>query len=211
MTTTTAVEVLTRADLLTAAPTNDVVALQRDYLELCARLLDDGDYQAIGGKRYKTKSAWRKLAAAFNASDTLDERTYDYQDDGTIRRAEYVVTATAPNGRSAVGVGIASIHERKFTNPEHDIPATAHTRAKNRAFSDLFGLGEVSAEEMRNVTDDQDRPSVTWGSGAAARRSDEARASLPASTSTGTPDGVAVGGPVQPSKRGREAGLYGVA
>ena len=31
---------------------------------------------------------------------------------------------------------------------EHDVYATAHTRAKNRAISDLVGGGEVSAEEM---------------------------------------------------------------
>lgn len=29
-----------------------------------------------------------------------------------------------------------------------DLPATAHTRAKNRAISDLIGAGEISAEEM---------------------------------------------------------------
>ena len=76
-------------------------------------------------------------------------------------RAEYVVEAKAPNGRSAVGVGIASIHERQFSNPEHDIPATAHTRAKNRAFADLFGLGEVSAEE---ISDGPGRQVVPVGS-----------------------------------------------
>ncbi len=35
-----------------------------------------------------------------------------------------------------------------FTKPDHDVPATAMTRATNRACSDLFGLGEVSAEEV---------------------------------------------------------------
>lgn len=135
---------LTRPDLLTAAPTADVLALQRDYLALCAALLDDGDFQ----DGVKKKSAWRKLAAAFNVSDTILERHYDYDDTGRIVRAEFVVLATAPNGRSSVGVGLASRHDRKFNNPEHDIPATAHTRAKNRACSDLFGLGEVSAEEI---------------------------------------------------------------
>jgi len=35
-----------------------------------------------------------------------------------------------------------------FSNPQHDIPATAFTRASNRAKADLFGLGEVSAEEI---------------------------------------------------------------
>jgi hypothetical protein len=35
-----------------------------------------------------------------------------------------------------------------FSNPQHDIPATAFTRASNRAKADLFGMGEVSAEEV---------------------------------------------------------------
>jgi hypothetical protein len=147
----TAVEVLDpgeRPGLLTAAPVADVVALQRTFAELCTALLEPGDYQRIGPKDFKKKSAWRKLAAAFNVSDTMLERNYDRRDDGRIIRCEVVVRATAPNGRSAEGLGLASVYERQFSNPEHDIPATAHTRAKNRAFADLFGLGEVSAEEI---------------------------------------------------------------
>lgn len=35
-----------------------------------------------------------------------------------------------------------------FSKPQHDLPATAATRAQNRACSDLFGFGEVSAEEV---------------------------------------------------------------
>lgn len=35
-----------------------------------------------------------------------------------------------------------------FSNPSHDIPSTAMTRATNRAQADLFGMGEVSAEEV---------------------------------------------------------------
>ena len=168
-----ALEVVTRPDLLTAAPTDDVVALQRAFLDLSAKLLDPSDFQRIGGKEYKTKSAWRKLAAAFNVSDAVLERNYTYGEDGRIMRAEYVAIATAPNGRSAVGVGIASVYERSFSNPEHDIPATAHTRAKNRAFSDLFGLGEVSADEIANADERPPRgaePAVTWRSGASAQR-----------------------------------------
>jgi hypothetical protein len=137
-----------RPGLLTAAPVRDVLALQHAFLELSRALLDESDYQRIGPKDFKKKSAWRKLAAAFNVSDTMLERNYDRREDGRIVRCEVVVRATAPNGRSAEGLGLASVYERKFNNPEHDIPATAHTRAKNRAFADLFGLGEVSAEEI---------------------------------------------------------------
>jgi hypothetical protein len=150
----------TRPDLLSAAPVADVVALQKAFHDLCIALLDDSDYQAISGKRYKKKSAWRKLAAAFNVSDTVLRSNIDREvDSGHIWRAEVLVRASAPNGRSAEGLGVASVRERHFNNPEHDLPATAHTRAKNRAFSDLFGLGEVSAEEM------YDQPAPTSGLG----------------------------------------------
>jgi hypothetical protein len=136
--------------LLTVAPSSDVVALQRAYAQLCADILTPEDYQRVGGQSFKKKQAWRKLAAAFNVSDTLVSKEYDRDPEtGRTIRAEYLVRATAPNGRTSEGIGIASIWDKTtFTNPEHDIPATAHTRAKNRAFSDLFGLGEVSAEEM---------------------------------------------------------------
>jgi hypothetical protein len=150
----------TRPDLLSAAPVADAVALQKTFHDLSAALLDQSDYQRIGGKEYKTKSAWRKLAAAFNVSDEIVEKNYDRDPEtGRIVRAEFTVRATAPNGRSTVGVGLASVFERHFNNPEHDLPATAHTRAKSRAFSDLFGLGEVSAEEM------YDQPAPTSGLG----------------------------------------------
>lgn len=50
-----------------------------------------------------------------------------------------------------------------FSNPQHDIPATAATRATNRAAADLFGMGEVSAEEMPDAVgvraqDNADQP-----------------------------------------------------
>jgi hypothetical protein len=147
---------IARPGLLTAAPVADALALQRTFHELCTALLDRSDYQRIGATEFKKKSAWRKLAAAFNVSDTIVERNYERDNDGRIIRCEVLVLATAPNGRSTEGMGLASIYERKFSNPEHDIPATAHTRAKNRAFADLFGLGEVSAEEMT----DEPRPPV---------------------------------------------------
>ena len=75
----------TRSDLLEAAPTADVVALQQQFHDLCVALLDTDDYQRIGAKDFKKKSAWRKLAAAFNVSDTLLERSYEWKDDGRIR------------------------------------------------------------------------------------------------------------------------------
>lgn len=97
---------------------------------------------------------------------------------GMILRAEVTMRASAPNGRSVDGWGLCDVYERccqpdcsvqaqrhrhcggddqyrgdpapwtHFSHADHDIPATAMTRASNRALSDLFGFGEVSAEEI---------------------------------------------------------------
>lgn len=166
--------VTTRDDLLTAAPVAEVLALQTQYRELCTGLLEPEDFQRIGKTEFKKKSAWRKLAVAFNVSTEVLEERETRDDDGRLVRAHYRVKAEAPNGRHWEGIGVCDRYERcclpgctkshrhcpasnyggtcygftHFSNAEHDIPATAATRAANRACSDLFGLGEVTAEEI---------------------------------------------------------------
>lgn len=139
-----------------------------NYQDLVEALLDDTDYQDIwtpnGTKKSKKKSAWRKLATAFNISDDVIEKEIIRDECQRIISARYEVIATLPNGRHGVGTGGASIFDKvkkddeieptpfelrkRFTNAEHDIISTAHTRAKSRAISDLIGAGEVSAEEL---------------------------------------------------------------
>ena len=63
-------------------------------------------------------------------------------------KAEVTVTTVSPSGKASVGVGVCSAEERMFAHPDHDIKATAFTRALNRSISDLVGWGEVSAEEV---------------------------------------------------------------
>ena len=146
-----------------------------NYQELVEALLVDSDYQMIGSKKAKKKSAWRKLATAFKISDEIvtEQLIFD-ENDGQIVSARYKVKATLPNGRSTIGVGVCSIYDKirysatgkhhadtetpshfilrgRFSNAEHDVPSTAHTRAKNRAIADLIGAGEVSAEELGDI------------------------------------------------------------
>lgn len=156
------------------ADERDIVAAFKAYQELREALLEPSDFQeAERGKHFVKKSGWRKLAVAMGASDELRSRDYDRDEKGRILRAEVTVRAIAPNGRYADGVGVCDFRERccgrafgegctknhrhcddtctgfsHFSKAQHDIPSTAHTRAKNRAFSDLFGFGEVSAEEV---------------------------------------------------------------
>lgn len=138
-------------------------AVQKNFGDLVEALLDkNADYQ--GGK--KRKSAWRKLARAFNISDEPITKEIIRDENHQIISAYFEVKAILPNGRSGFGVGDCSIFDKikyddselpsnfelrkRFTNAEHDVIATAHTRAKSRAISDLIGAGEVSAEEMDN-------------------------------------------------------------
>ena len=119
------------------------------YQKLTHELLDDSDYQNIKGKKFKKKSAWRKYMRAFNISTKVIDKEIIRNDRGMVTEASFTVLAWTPAGRQSDGWGNCSKFEnRGFNKPNHDIPATAMTRATNRAISDLIGAGEVSAEEM---------------------------------------------------------------
>lgn len=151
---------------------DEIVDAFNAYQHLCERLLVPADHQSISGKQFRKKSAWRKLAVAMGVSTEIVDRQYE-REGRRIVRAEIVVRATAPNGRSWEGLGACDLGEKccvqpcskkrydnhkccpadctgavHFSNPQHDLPATAATRATNRACADLFGFGEVSAEEI---------------------------------------------------------------
>lgn len=139
-------------------------AFMQNYQDVVDALLDNSDYQKIGKKQFKKKSAWRKLQTAFNISDKIIKEETHVDENNQIISSKFYVEATLPNGRSSMGVGVCSIYDKitkkdaaqpsdfvlrnRFNNAEHDVPSTAHTRAKSRAIADLIGAGEVSAEEM---------------------------------------------------------------
>jgi len=116
--------------------------------ELKRRLIDpESDIVLIKGRPYIKKSGWRKLAFAFNLSDEIVREEKEERPDGEIIYRIWT-KVTAPNGRYVVAVGCASSKERDFAHPAHDPYALAATRSKNRAISDIIGLGELSAEEL---------------------------------------------------------------
>lgn len=118
--------------------------------ELKKSILDKSDIQEIQGKAYVKRSGWRKLQSAFAISDRIISKEREEQPDGNFLWRVTVEAYHAKTGRAAIGIGTCSTRERKFSHPDHDVLATAHTRAKNRAISDLIGLGEVSAEELQD-------------------------------------------------------------
>jgi len=113
---------------------------------------------ALDGKVFRKKGYWRAIALAFNltvqpVTAERDERTTIGElEDGTDNYL-YTITykATAPSGRSTTGDGSCAAAEKtrgKLRATEHNVRSHAHTRAFNRAVSNLVGFGEVSAEEI---------------------------------------------------------------
>lgn len=122
----------------------------RQFQNLKASLLGKSDIATIQNKPFIKRSGWRKLALAFNLSDEIIKAEKEIIGDEFEWRIW--VKAWAPNGRFSTGIGACCSDERDFAHLRHDVYATAHTRAKNRALSDLIGSGEVSWEELRGMT-----------------------------------------------------------
>ncbi len=122
------------------------------FQSLKAKLITADDTQHVSGKDRITKSGWRKIAAAFGIDTELVQEARLPKENGAGFVVECTVRAIAPNGRHCDGVGSFDSTERRMAHPEHDVRATAFTRACNRAISDLVGGGEVSAEEIRGET-----------------------------------------------------------
>lgn len=136
-----------------AGSTSELVENMAAYQQLCVDLLDDNDFQTISGKKFVKRSGMRKLAVSYGVSFEIIDRTFTRNEEGELLSADFVVRATAPNGRFSDGWGACAVNERNAgRKAEHDIPATAETRAKNRACADLFGMGDVSAEEVDRRT-----------------------------------------------------------
>ena len=119
------------------------------YQKITELMLDETDYQQIQGRAFKKKSAWRKYARAFNITTEIIDKDIVKTDKGAVKEASFIVRATLPTGRYADGWGNCSRQEGNKAHPNHDIPATAMTRATNRAIADLIGAGEVTAEEIQ--------------------------------------------------------------
>lgn len=119
----------------------------------------------LDGKPFRKKGYWRAIAVAFNLTvEPLTEvrEVHGLFEDGRDNFG-YVVTyrASTQTGRAMSGDGacfaIEKAKRRGDANPwaslphqasEHNVRSHAHTRAFNRAVSNLVGFGEVSAEEV---------------------------------------------------------------
>jgi hypothetical protein len=132
-------------------PAAEIEELKRHWQkiqELKKSILDKADIAEIQGRTFVKRSGWRKLQSAFAISDRIVSKEREDQGDGHFLWRIEVEAYHQKTGRASTGVGACSTKERKFAHLDHDVFAIAHTRAKNRAISDLIGLGEVSAEEI---------------------------------------------------------------
>ncbi len=175
----------TTAMLMPLADPDAVKEAMQVYQRTLDATLDASDWQSAGGdRRFVKKSGWRKIAKAYGISVTILHQEKVRDADGLLLRAEAVVRATGPNGQVFDGDGYCSRDERQFgAKVENDLPATATTRAVNRAISSLVGFGEVSAEEVGDTgggtelpvwAQPADAPLVKNAAGALGRLLDDA-------------------------------------
>jgi hypothetical protein len=162
-----------RLEPLRPLPVNDVARAMQEYQQGLHAIVDASDWQRSpieDGREhgFVKRSGWRKVATWFGldliVASTVVERAratlcpqcghsfVSRGSEGDPLRALVTGRAVAPNGRVAEDVGACSIDERAFSKPEHDMLATACTRALNRATSNLVGMGELSAEEVDDAT-----------------------------------------------------------
>jgi hypothetical protein len=139
--------------VMPVAPLDDIVVAMDMYQETMDRIGKPADYQKIGDKAFPKKSLVRKLAVAFNLTEQILWIEEEKDGEGRIITAKAMARITAPNGKVVEEIGVCSSYDKKggrasFSNPEHDIRATAVTRAKNRAILNMVGKGSVSAEEV---------------------------------------------------------------
>lgn len=121
----------------------------------------------LDGKVFRKKGYWRAIAVAFNLTvEPTEERreVYGQLEDGSDNYC-WITTyrATTPIGRSATGDGSCAAAEKqrgRMKASEHNVRSHAHTRAFNRAVSNLVGFGEVSAEEAERE-DGETKPPIS--------------------------------------------------
>ena len=145
-----------RNEAIVPLPIETTRAAMVAYPETLDALLDASDWQGApkAPGSFVKKSGWRKVAMRFDLDLVRVGDGVERDPKGQPVHAWAVWRAVAPSGRSVESDGYCSIDEKRFANAkgreklENDLRATATTRAKNRAISDLVGMGAVSAEEI---------------------------------------------------------------
>ena len=110
--------------------------------DLKNNLLNKDDLVNIKWKTYINKSWYRKIALALNISvEIVTENRIEWEDNFIY---DFTVRATNSMWRYIEASGSCCSNEREFNNINHDVRATAQTRATNRAIADLIGLTNIN-------------------------------------------------------------------
>ncbi|ESW12287.1 hypothetical protein PHAVU_008G100000 [Phaseolus vulgaris] len=118
------------------------VSLFKEYQNTAMGILEKTDYTLISGNPFIKKSGWRKISCYFNISYEIRDKNIEFDENRNVQRAEFVIRALMQGGRFSDGWGSCDRREKRFQKPNHDVPSTAETRAKNKACQDLLGIGE---------------------------------------------------------------------
>lgn len=146
---------IVKVEVQELVPIEDIKRRSKHLDAIKIELLKPNDFQPFTDKKtgekrqFIKRSGWRQIAAGFSISDrVVKEERMDREDGSFVWRI--TVEAMFPNGRLSSGMGACDSreHSGKWAHVEHDVLSTAHTRAKNRAISDLVAGGVLSAEEM---------------------------------------------------------------
>ena len=160
---TTELAVVEATDVIAAPSADELESNVRRYQDMqktLDRLMPDqivetGTNADGSPKLFRRKGYWKAIAQGFNLNVALvSEERQDHDDD-----FGYCVTYKASDprtGRFADGDGACFASEKAqrrggIGGTEHNVRAHAHTRATNRAVSNLVAFGEVSAEELETT------------------------------------------------------------
>lgn len=125
----------------------------REFESFKEKLLDDRDRYEVKGKRRLNRQGCAKLATVFSLSEPEQPQVITVPLNDKHVGFITITAVETPGGRRAFGVGGCTTHEiltkdNRNRRAFHDAVAVSHTRAKERAISDLVGGGEVTAEEV---------------------------------------------------------------
>jgi hypothetical protein len=128
----------------------------RQYQDLINALIKTNDIVVVNNVPKARKSGINKIARFFGYSvEIIRAYKEDLPDGGFVWRVW--AKAIAPNGRFRVAGAACSSKERRFAHLEHDVLATAETRAKKRAIEELAGMGELELLEEENGNENNNK------------------------------------------------------
>jgi len=135
----------------------EAIAAWEQYQGLINALIKANDIVVVNNVQKAKKSGINKIAKFFGYSCEII-RAYKENVTGPQGGRGFVwrvwARAIARNGQFRVAGAACSSAERRFAHLEHDVLATAETRAKKRAIEELAGMGELELIENEEETEE---------------------------------------------------------